>query len=194
MPPLYQDPLSAVPGTEWRWIDLARALVEVSCEAWAVALIALAVYSFLERDVKGVLKTFLPLALALVAAGALALVARAIGGVPRPLDGAGHALGPLLRRAFPSGQAAAVTVFATYTALVYRRRAAAVVVVAAAVALTRALGRPYWAADLAGGGIVGLLLAVAAYAATLKLLPGGHVAALRMRRRGGHPGTEPGSP
>jgi membrane-associated phospholipid phosphatase len=194
MPPLYQDPLSAVPGAEWRWIDLSRALVEVSCEAWALALIALAVYSFLERDVKDVLKAFFPLALALAAAGALALVARAVGGVPRPLDGAGHALGPLLRRAFPSSQAAAVTVFATYTALVYRRRAVPVVVVATAVALARALGRPYWAADLAAGGIAGLLLAVGAYAATLKLLPRGHVAELRERRRRGHARAEPGSP
>lgn len=194
MPPLYQDPLSAVPGAEWRWLDVARALVEVSCEAWALALVALAVYSFLERDVKGVLKAFLPLALALAAAGGLALVARAIGGVPRPLEGAGHAVGPLLRRAFPSSQAAAVTVFATYTALAYRRRALSVVVVAATVALARALGRPHWAADLAGGGVAGVLLAAAAYAATLRLLPGGHLARLREGRHEGTAPADPGSP
>ncbi len=194
MPPLYQDPLSAVPGAEWRWLDVARALVDVSCEAWALALVALAVYSFLERDVKDVLKSFLPLALALAAAGAIALLARAVGGMPRPLEGSGHSLGPLLRRAFPSGQAAAVAVFATYTALAYGRRAVRVAMVAAAVGVTRALGGPHWAADLAGGGIAGIALAVAAYAATLRLVPEGHLARLRAGRQGAAGPAEPGSP
>ena len=184
MPPLYQDPLSAVPGAEWRWLDLARALSQVSCEVWALALIALAVYSFLEDDVKGVLKAFLPLALALAAAGAVALLARALGGAPRPLEGAGHAVAPLLRRAFPSGQAAAVAVFATYTALVYGRRALPAVVGAVLVGAARALGAPHWAADVAGGAIAGILLAFAAYAATLRLVPRGHLARLRERRDG----------
>ncbi len=194
MPPLYQDPLSAVPGAEWRWLDVARALLDVSSEAWVLALITLAVYSFLERDVRGTLKSFLPLALALAAAGVLALVARAIGGVPRPLEGGGHTLGPLLRRAFPSHQAGAVAVFATYTALAYRRRAVWVVLAATAVGVGRALGGPHWAADLAGGGIAGILVGVVAYAATVRLLPGGHVARLRAGREGAAARAEPGSP
>jgi membrane-associated phospholipid phosphatase len=181
MPPLYQDPLSAVPGAEWRWVDVARALVEVSCEAWALALVALAVYSFLERDVKGVLKAVAPLALALAGAAALAFAARAIAGMPRPL-GAGHALGPLLRRAFPTGQTAAVAVFAAYAALAYGRRALPLAAAAVALGLARALGRPHWAADLAGGGIAGMALAVAAYAAALRLAPRGHLARLRADR------------
>ena len=94
MPPLYQDPLSAVPGA-WRWLDLVRAIAEVSCEAWALALLALAVYSFLETEVKGVLKAFLPLGLALVAAGGLALLVRALGGLPRPAEGVANAVGLL---------------------------------------------------------------------------------------------------
>ena len=100
MPPLYQDPLSAVPGA-WRWVDLARALVEVSTEAWALAVLALAIYSFLEVEVRGVLKVFLPLALALSAAALAALTVRVLGGLPRPVEG-GLAVGALLRRAFPS--------------------------------------------------------------------------------------------
>jgi hypothetical protein len=56
---------------------LVRALVEVSCEGWALALVALAVFSFFESEVKGVLKVFLPLGVALLAAGAVALLARA---------------------------------------------------------------------------------------------------------------------
>ncbi len=194
MPPIYQDPLSAVPGAEWRWLDLARALAEVSCEGWALALIALAVYSFLEDDVKAVLKVFLPLALALAAAGAVALLARALGGVPRPLEGAGHVVAPLLRRAFPSGQGAAVAVFATYTALVYGRRALPAVVAAVLVGVARALGAPHWAADLGGGALAGVLLALVAYAITLRLVPRGHLARLRERRSGDPAAAGRGSP
>src|SRR6266545_4749691 len=184
MPPLYQDPLSAVPGAEWRWLDLARALSQVSCEVWALALIALAVYSFLEDDVKGVLKAFLPLALALAAAGAVALLARALGGAPRPLEGAGHVVAPLLRRAFPTGQAAAVAVFATYTALVYGRRALPAVVAAVLVGVARALGAPHWAADLGGGALAGVLLALVAYAITLRLVPRRHAQGALLPRGG----------
>jgi membrane-associated phospholipid phosphatase len=189
MPPLYQDPLSAVPGA-WRFLDLVRALVEVPCEGWALALVALAVFSYLESEVKGVLKAFLPLGLALVTAGAAALLARKLGGVPRPLDGAGHAVAPLLRRAFPSGQTAAVMVFVTYTALVYGRRAIPVVVPAALLGLAHALGGPHWAADLAGGGTLGLALGAVACGLTLRVAPDGHVAALRARR-GGRRGASP---
>ena len=193
MPPLYQDPLSAVPGA-WRWIDLARALVEVSCEAWAIALVALAVYSFLEAEVKGVLKTFLPLALALIAAAVLALLARTVGGMPRPVGAAGHAVGALLRRAFPTGQASAVAVFASYTALVYGRRALALVALAAVAGLAHALAGPHWIADLVGGGVLGIAVGAAAYALTLRLAPEGHVAGRRPRRRPEAPAAGPGSP
>jgi membrane-associated phospholipid phosphatase len=155
-----------------------------------VALIAVAVYSFLERDVKGVLKAIAPLAIALAAAGAPSLAARALGGVPRPLAGAGQVL-PLLRRAFPSEQAAAVAVFATYTALVYGRRAVPVALVAAAVGLAQALGGPHWALELAAGGIAGVSIAAAAYASALRLLPRGHLATLRAAR---HDGAQASSP
>lgn len=193
MPPLYQDPLSAVPGA-WRWIDLLRALVEVSSEAWAIALVAIAVYSFLEGEVKDVLKVFVPLALALVAAGALALLARTLGGLPRPVEGVGHAVGATLRRAFPTAQATAVAVFATYTALVYGRRALAVVAAAALVGLAHAVAGPHWVADLAGGGTLGVALGAAAYALTRRVAPEGHVASRRPRRHDGAAAAGPGSP
>jgi hypothetical protein len=190
VPPLYQDPLSAVPGAAWSLADIARALVEVACEAWALLLIALAVYSFLERDVKGVLKAVAPLALALLGAAALALVARALGGVPRPLAG-GPPLAALLRRAFPSEQAAAVAVFVTYTSLAYGRRALPAVVAAAAAGVLHALGRPHWAVELAAGGSAGVLIAAAVYVATLRMLPRGHVATLRIARHGGAGAASP---
>jgi membrane-associated phospholipid phosphatase len=190
MPPLYQDPLSTVPGAEWRWLDLARALAEVACEAWVLALIALAVYSFLERDVKAVLKAYLPLAAALALAAVVAIVARRLGGQPRPVD-AGHAVAPLLRRAFPTGQASAVTAFVVYTLLAYGRRARFVAGVAVAVGVARALGGPHWAADLLGGAAAGAAVAAGVYVTTLHLFPGGHLA--RMRGGGVAPG-DPGSP
>lgn len=189
MPPLYQDPLSAVPGA-WRWVDLLRALVEVSCEAWALALVALAVYSFLEAEVKGVLKVFLPLALALLAAGAVAAAARALGALPRPAEAAGHSLAPLLRRAFPTAQSTAVGVFAAYSALVYGRRGVAVAAAAAVLGVLHALVGPHPVAELAGGALGGLALGVAAYGVALRLSPGGHVA----RRRAGPSPVGRGSP
>jgi hypothetical protein len=194
MPPIFQDPLSAVAGAQWSWVDVARALVDVACEAWAIALIALAVYSFLERDVKSVLKAVAPLALALAAAGALAAGARALGGMPRPVAGAGHAIGPLLHRAFPSAQSAAVAAFAAYSVLAYGRRAFGVAFVAAAVGIARALGGPHWAAELAASGLAGAALGAIAHAATLRLAPGGHLARLKAVRQGRAVPADPGSP
>lgn len=193
MPPLYQDPLSTVPGAEWRWLDLARAIAEVACEAWVLALIALAVYSFLERDVKGVLKAYLPLAIALATTAVVAVVARRLGGQPRPVEGTAHAVAPLLRRAFPTGQAAAVAAFVTFTLLAYGRRALHIALTAAAVGVARALGGAHWAADLIGGCIAGVAVGAGVYTTALHMFPGGHLA--RMRGTGlasGEPG--PGSP
>ncbi len=192
MPLLYQDPLSAVPGA-LRWIDLVRAAVEVSTEAWALAVIALAIYSFLEVEVRGVLKVFLPLALALTTAALVALAVRVLVGLPRPVEG-GMALGALLRRAFPSAQASAVAVFATYTALVYGRRALAAVVPAVLLGLAHVLGGPHWGAELAGGALLGAALGAAAFLLTVRAVPGGHVATRRPGRRVRHAAAGPGSP
>lgn len=193
MPPLYQDPLSAVPGA-WRWVDLLRALVEVSCEAWALALVALAVYSFLETEVKGVLKVFLPLVLALVAASVVALLAKALGALPRPAEAAGHSLAPLLRRAFPSAQATAVVVFAAYTTLVYGRRGLLVAAPAGALAVAHAASGPHPLTEFVAGALAGLALAAAAYGLTLRVSPGGHVARRRAHGLARAATDGPGSP
>ncbi len=110
------------------------------------------------------------------------------------MEGAGHAVGALLRRAFPTAQVAAVAVFATYTALVYGRRALAVVAASALVGVAHALAGAHWAADLAGGGSVGVALGIAAYGLTLRLAPDGHVARRRPRRRPAAAPARPGSP
>jgi membrane-associated phospholipid phosphatase len=194
MPPLYQDALSAAHGLEGRWIAVLRAALDVACEGWVLALLGLALYSFLERDVKGVLRAFAPLAIAIALASGVAAAARTLGAVPRPLEAAGHALAPLLHRAFPTGQTAAVAAFVTYTALAYGRRASPAVLAGVALALARLVHRPHWVLDLAAGGLAGAAIAAAIYAAALRLAPGGHLARLRALRNGAAAPPEPGSP
>jgi membrane-associated phospholipid phosphatase len=195
MPPLYvQDPLAAVErGMGWRWMDLPVALADAASEAWVVALIALALFAWLEREVKDVVKVFLPLALALLAAGGLALLARILGAVPRPVGGAGRGLAPLLAHAFPTGQVAAVAVFATYALLAYGGRARPALLLAFVVATARVVVGPHWAADLAGGGLAGAVIGAAAYGTVLRLAPAGHLARLRAERRAAASASDPPS-
>lgn len=185
MPPLYvQDPLAAVErGASRTWLDLPVALVDAASDAWIVALLALALFAWLEREVKDVVKVFVPLAVALVGAGLVALVARELGAVPRPLGEVGRGVSPLLGRAFPSAQASAVAAFAVYALLAYGRRARAALLLAAAVATARVVSGAHWAVDLAGGGLAGAAMGGIAYAAALRLSPGGHLARLREARR-----------
>jgi membrane-associated phospholipid phosphatase len=148
------------------------------------ALLALALFAWLEYEVKDVVKAFLPLALALLAAGGLALAARALGAVPRPVGGGGAGTATLLFwRAFPAANVAAVAAFAAYALLAYGRRARGVLVLAAAVAVVRGISGAHWLADLAGGAAAGVALGAAAHAATVRLWPGGHLARLRGSRR-----------
>ncbi len=184
MPPLYpQDPLNAVGRAAWRWLDVALAAGDVASEPWVLALVALALYSWLEREVRGVVKSFLPLASALALAAALALLARAALAVPRPVEAVGG-LGSLVRRAFPTGHAAAVSVFATYSLLAYGRRAWGAVALAVLLALGRAFAGPHWGAEVAAGGLAGAVLGCAAYGAAVRLTPDGHLARLRKARAG----------
>lgn len=188
------DPLAAVErGAGWRWLDLPVALADAASEAWVVALIALALFAWLEREVKDVVKVFVPLALALAAAGSLAVGARLLGGVPRPVGGGGRGLAPLLSHAFPTGQVAAVAAFATYALLAYGRRARPALLLALAVATARVVLGAHWAADLLAGGVVGVVLGAAAYGAVLRLAPEGHLARLRAARRAPPSATGPPS-
>jgi membrane-associated phospholipid phosphatase len=185
MPPLYsQDPLSAVErGLAWRWVDLPVALLDAASEVWVVAFLGLALFAWLEQEVRDVLKAFLPLGVALAAAGGLALLARALGAVPRPVGGTARVLAPLLSRAFPTGQVGAVAAFATYALLAYGRRARAALVLAIAVSTARVVGGAHWAAELGGGGIAGTALGALAYGIALRLFPSGHLSRLREGRR-----------
>jgi hypothetical protein len=185
MPPLYaQDPLSVVErGGAWRWIDVPVALADVASEVWVLALVALALYAWLEREVRDVVEVFLPLAAALAAAAGLALLAGVLGAVPRPVaEDEARAAGPLLR-AIASGQAAGVAAFAAYSILAYGRRARSALLFGLAFAAARAVAGPHWAADLAAGGVLGAALAGAAFAGGTALFPRGRLARLRATRR-----------
>jgi membrane-associated phospholipid phosphatase len=165
------------------------ALADVASEPWVVALIALALFAWLEFEVKDVVKAFLPLGVALLAAGGVALAARALGAVPRPVGEGGPGTASLLLwHAFPTAKVGAVAAFATYASLAYGRRARAALVLAAAVAVARAVSGTHWLADLAGGAGAGAALGAGVYAAALRLWPRGHLARLRRARR------RPGAP
>ena len=75
------------------------------------------------------------------------------------------------------------------TLLVYGRRAAAVLGLAALAIAARIWAGPHWLSDLGGGGLAGALLGSAAYLATLRLFPAGHLAAVRGERRARHQGA-----
>lgn len=183
MPPLLaQDPLDALhQAGRLAWPDVAATAVAVGCEPWALALIALALYSWLEREVPAVLKAVLPLLVALAAGQALATATRVLWTAPR-LAGAGQGVAPLLRLLL-GGHAVALGTFVAYSLLGYGRRAAGVLVVAVLGGAARVWAGPHWAADLAGGGLTGAALGALAYLVALRASPGGHLARLRAERR-----------
>jgi len=186
MPPLSaQDALSAVQrGVAWRWLDLPIAVADVASEPWVVALLALALFAWLEQEVKDVVKAFLPLGIALLAAGGVAVAARAVGATPRPVGGGGPGGASLfLWHAFPTANVGAVAAFATYALLAYGRRARAALLLAVAVAVARVVSGAHWAADLAGGAAAGAVLGAASYAIVVRAWPRGHLARLRSVRR-----------
>ena len=171
VPPLIaHDPLgaAAVAGQP-HWAVLLVATLHVAGEPWALALLALAAYSWLEREVRGVVEVVVPLALALALGGAAA----AIRATSTPA--------PLVRHLFPGPHVLALAAFAGYSLLVYRRRAVAPLVLAALAALGAA-GR-YGGGALVAGITAGLALASLAYALAVRLARRGVLAA-RFRGRG----------
>jgi hypothetical protein len=94
MPPYAQDAFTAAhEALQSRWLDVLMTGLSVAFEPWILALIALALFSWLERDVPSVLRSFLPLLAALAVAVAGGVIAGA---------------GPF------GGQALATSVFASY--------------------------------------------------------------------------------
>jgi len=181
MPPLYaQDPFSAVhQALHARWLDLPMAAVSVATEGWVLALVALAVYSWIERDVPSVLGVFVPLALALLLGGAGAHLLRALSSAPRPVAQGGLAAW----RVAPSAAALATACFAAYTAAAYGRRGALALSVVPLGALAAAHAAGGWAAGVALGWALGAALGVGAWGVALRVRPDGRLAAVRGTRR-----------
>ncbi len=177
MPPFFgQDPLGVASAAgEPRWVAVLLATLHVAGEPWALALVALATYSWLEREVRGVVEVVVPLAIALAVGAGAVEVARVAASAPRPLGAPGIAL--LVRHLFPAGHVLALATFGSYSLLVYRRRALAPLVLAALVS-TGVAGR-YGRGALGAGIAAGLFLAAVAYLVAVRLARRGHLAARR---------------
>jgi hypothetical protein len=148
---------------------LATAL-SVAAEPWALAVLGLAAYSWLEREVRAVVEVALPLAIAL-AAGAGAIELLRLGA---PATGAAAAEA---RHLFPGPHVLALTTFAAYSLLVYRRRALGPLGLAALASV--GVGGRYGGGALAAGVVCGLALAGAAYAVAVRLARRGPLVARR---------------
>jgi len=189
VPPLYaHDPFLALhQAMQSRWLDLPAALLSTACEGWALALLGLVTFGWLERHGKKLAAAFLPLALALVASGALVQEVKDLVATPRPLSIYGPeqvrvGLEPLYMFGFPSGHSSAVGTFAAYAALVYGRRVRWVIALMVLGGLSRVYVGAHWVADVVGGWALGALLGILAYALAVWASPGGHLAVLRRTR------------
>jgi membrane-associated phospholipid phosphatase len=163
MPPLFaHDPLDAVQRTAHPgWLLAPATALSVACEYWVLALLALAAYAWLERDVPSVLKGFLPLALALaVGVGVVAVGARL--GV---LAGWGV-------RAVPSGHALWGATFAAYSLRLYGVRLGAV---AALLPFAGGVARIYLGSNgvpsVVAGWVIGALLGLLTFEAAARIAP-----------------------
>jgi membrane-associated phospholipid phosphatase len=127
------------------WLLAVATALSVACEYWVLALVALAVFAWLERDVPAVLRAFLPLAASLaVGIGIVALGSR-LGGL------AGWGV-----RAVPSGHALWGATFAAYALRLYGAR---VGIVAALLPLAGGASRIYLGSNgvpsVAAGWVIG---------------------------------------
>ncbi len=194
MPPAYaHDPFLALhQAVRAPWLDWAMVALSVACTGWAVALVALAILSWLERDLRGLARSYLPLAAALGAQAAAVQAIKLAVAAPRPIEVFGPAvvrqLLPTEGAAFPSGHAAAAALLASYATLVYGRRAAPLWALAFLGGLSRIYVGAHFALDVVGGWALGAAVGVALYAAVLGIAPGGHLALLRASRRSGSKG------
>jgi membrane-associated phospholipid phosphatase len=161
MPPLYaHDPFLQIQAAlSYRWLDVPMAVATISCEGWAIALIAAAYIYSRERRLDRGLRVAVPLVASLLLAGLVAQVLKHAVDVPRPLAVLGPAvhvlLEPLRGRSFPSGHAASAAALATFAAWRYGLRAWPLGLLALVGGLSRIYVGAHWALDVAAGWTVG---------------------------------------
>jgi membrane-associated phospholipid phosphatase len=145
------------------------AIASVSCEGWAIALIALAFVLSRERSGRRTIAEVLPLFAGLLLAGLAVQVLKRIVDVPRPLTVYGTAvhvlLHPLRQHAFPSGHSASIAALAAFAVRRYGRVAWPLVLLAILGGISRVYVGAHWTLDVAAGWAVGIAAApVAAWA------------------------------
>ncbi|HTP25432.1 MAG TPA: phosphatase PAP2 family protein [Anaeromyxobacteraceae bacterium] len=189
-PPLYaHDPfLSLHWAMQSRWLDLPAAALSTLCEGWALLLLGLLVFCWMERNPGRVLAVLLPLPLALLASGGLTQDLKELCATPRPLMVFGPhqvrvGMEPLYLHGFPSGHSSAVATFAVYANLVYGRRARWTFGLMVLGGLSRVYVGAHWVTDVIGGWGLGTLLGMLGYGLAIWLFPGGYLARLRRERR-----------
>ncbi|HYG69473.1 MAG TPA: hypothetical protein VD838_17500 [Anaeromyxobacteraceae bacterium] len=143
MPPYAQDAFTAAhEALQAGWLDRLMTALSAAFEPWILALVALALFSWLERDVPSVLRSFLPFVVAL----GLAIAGGALAG-----------------RVGFGGQALATAVFASYAIATYGRRALPLLLVPLLGGLVRVHAGAHWAFDVLRGWGFGAALGVAAH-------------------------------
>lgn len=187
MPPYAQDAFTAAhQALQAGWLDLLMTVLTVACEPWILALLALALFSWFERDVPSVLKAFGPLVAALAVATLGMVLVRVYAGAARPLGGETSRLHEVVaavaRAGLSGGQALGTAVFASYAILAYGRRAAPVLLLALAGGLVRVHAGAHWAFDVLGGWTLGAALGGLAWFAAVRVRPRGHLATMSARR------------
>jgi hypothetical protein len=174
MPPvLPQDPFeTAHRALQAGWLDVPMAVLAALVDPWVLALAALALHAWLERDVPGALRAWVPLAVALGLEALLLALLRDLWAAPRPSTDPGAssgALAPVLRHGFPAGTALFAATVAAYTSLRYGRRGLPALGLALAAVASRIYAGPGWAAEVLIGLPAGAAIGAAARAGAARL-------------------------
>jgi len=190
MPPFYaHDPFLALHrALQVRWLDIPMTVLSTACEGWVLGLIGLAWFSWLERNLRGLLLAWWPMALALAVDGLLVQLLKSLWHTPRPLGvyGSGEVrvlIDPLFQFGFPSGHSASAATLAVFATLAYGLRGAGLIGLALLGGLSRVYVGAHWVFDILGGWVVGSLLGAVSYWAALRLPGGWHLRDLRRQRR-----------
>jgi membrane-associated phospholipid phosphatase len=167
---LYQhDPFLWLQGVLWRdafWWDALWMAATLLCTGWGMTLIALLFVQRRTGQWRRLVHRTVPAFAALLLAGAVVQILKAIIRAPRPLSVLDPArihvlMEPLRLHSFPSGHSASAAALATWAALRYGRSAWPLGLLALAGGLSRVYVGAHWTFDVLGGWAIGALAALA---------------------------------